>query len=91
MEAEKQLSDKKVYQEVSNSEIILSKLAEMSNKIFGSLKKKKLYISKFYFLPKIYKKLHNVPARPVILKCGTPKENCSEFFDYHLKPLKQRG
>ena len=30
MEAEKQLSDKKVYQGVSNGENILSKLAEMS-------------------------------------------------------------
>ena len=40
MEAEKQLSDKKVYQEVSNSENILSKLAEMSNKMFSNLKKR---------------------------------------------------
>ena len=40
MEAEKQLSDKKAYQEVSNSQIILSKLAEMSNKVFSSLKKR---------------------------------------------------
>ena len=40
MEAEKQLSDKKVYQEVSNSENILSKLAEMSNKMFSSLMKR---------------------------------------------------
>ena len=39
MEAEKQLNDKKVYQNVSNSENILSKLAEMSNKMFSSLKK----------------------------------------------------
>ena len=40
MGAEKQLSDKKVYEEVSNSENILSKLAEMSNKMFSSLKKR---------------------------------------------------
>ena len=40
MEAEKQLSDKKVYQEVSNSKKILFKLAEMSNKMFSSLKKR---------------------------------------------------
>ena len=39
MEAEKQLNDKKVYQEVSNSENILSKLAEMSNRMFSNLKK----------------------------------------------------
>ena len=39
MEAEKQLSNKKVYQEVRNSENILSKLAEISNKMFSGLKK----------------------------------------------------
>ena len=39
METEKQLSDKKVYQEVSNSANILSKLAEMSNKMFSNLKR----------------------------------------------------
>ena len=40
MEAGKQLSDKKVYQEVSNNENILSELAEMSNKIISNLKKR---------------------------------------------------
>ena len=40
MGAEKQLSDKKIYEEVSNSENILSKLAVMSNKMFSSLKKR---------------------------------------------------
>ena len=39
MEAEKQLSDKKVCQEVSNSENILSKLAEINNKMFSNLEK----------------------------------------------------
>ena len=39
MEAEKQLSDDKIYQEVSNSQNILLKLAEMSNKMFHSFKK----------------------------------------------------
>ena len=106
MEAEKQLSDKKVYQEVSNSENILSKLAEMSNKVFNSFKKrgyitekqlkyfsyeyrKATNFGKLYFLPKIHKRLHNVPGRPVILNCGTPTEKWSEFLDYHLKPLMQ--
>ena len=36
----KKLSDKKVYQEASNSENILTKLAEMSDKMFSSLKKR---------------------------------------------------
>ena len=39
-EAEKQLGDKKFYQELSNSENNLSKLAEMSNKMFSILQKR---------------------------------------------------
>ena len=35
---------------------------------------------KLYILPKIHKRLHNVPDRPVILNCDTPTEKCSEFF-----------
>ena len=107
-EAEKQLSDKKVYQQVSNSEKVLSKLAKMSNKIIINLKKrgyitekqlkyfsyeyrKATNFGKLYFLPKIHKRLHNVPGRPVFSNCGTPTEKCSEFLDYYLKPLMQKG
>ena len=52
MEAEKQLSGKKVYHKVSNSENILSKLGEMNNKMFSSLKKRGYIIEKQlkYFL-----------------------------------------
>ena len=39
MEAEKQLSDKKVCQEVSNSENKLSNLAEINNKMFSNFEK----------------------------------------------------
>ena len=35
--------------------------------------------------------MHNVPGQPVILNYSTPTEKCSEFLDYHLKPLMQRG
>ena len=45
MEAEKQQSDNKIDQEVSNSQNILLKLAEMSNKVFHSFKKT-IYIRK---------------------------------------------
>ena len=108
MEAEKQLSDKKVYQEANNSENILSKLEEMSNKMFSNLKKrgyitekqlkyfsyeyrKATNFGKLYFVPKIHKRLQNVQVRPFISNCGTPTEKCSEFLDYHLKPLMQNG
>ena len=40
LEAQKQLSDPRVYQDVGNSENILPKLSEANNKMFGSLRKK---------------------------------------------------
>ena len=48
-------------------------------------------LGKLYFLPKIHKKLHNVPGRPVISNYGTPTENTSEFLDHNLKSLMQSG
>ena len=44
----------------------------------------------FYLLPKIYKRLHNVPGRSVISNCGFYTENISSFLDYHLQPLAQK-
>lgn len=46
---------------------------------------------KMYLLPKIHKRLCNVPGRPVISNCGTPTEKVSEFLDYHLKPVLRAG
>ena len=43
---------------------------------------------RFYLLPKIHKRLHDVPGRPVILNCGYYTENISSFF--HLQPLAQK-
>ena len=48
-------------------------------------------LGKLCFLPKIHKRLFNVPGRPVISNCGTPTEKASEFLDYHLKPVMQRS
>ena len=48
-------------------------------------------LGKLYLLPKIHKRLHNVPGRPVISNCGTPTEKASEFLDFHLKSLMQSG
>ena len=39
IEAEKQLSDTKVYRDVSNTKNILSKLSEVNNEMFNSLKR----------------------------------------------------
>ena len=41
----------------------------------------------FYLLPKIHKRLHDVPGRPVISNCNYYTENISSFLDFHLQPL----
>ena len=46
--------------------------------------------ARFYLLPKIHKRLHDVPAKPVISNCGYYTENISPFLDYHLQPLAQK-
>ena len=53
--------------------------------------KKVSNLEKLYLLPKVHKKLHNVPERPVISNCGIPTEKASKFLDYHLKPIMHRG
>ena len=42
-----------------------------------------------YVLPKIHKRLFNVPGRPVISNCGSPTEEVSESLDSHLKGIMQ--
>ena len=48
-------------------------------------------MEKLYFLPKIHKRLSNVPGRPVISNYGTPAENVSEFLGIHLQPIMRKG
>ena len=48
-------------------------------------------MGKLYLLPKIHKRLENVPGRPVISNCGAPTEKASEFLDFHLKSVMQNG
>ena len=44
-------------------------------------------LGRFYLLPKIHKRLENVPGRPVISNCGVATEKISEFVDFHLQPI----
>ena len=53
--------------------------------------KKACILGKLYLLPKIHKRLFNVPGRLVISNCGTPTEKVSEFLDHHRKPVMQKG
>ena len=94
LEAEKQLRDKKVYRDVEYNVNILKDLAEASNEMFSGLRyeyRKATNFGKLYLLPKIHKRLFNVPGRPVISNCGNPTEKCSKFLDYHLKPVMKNS
>ena len=45
---------------------------------------------RFYLLPKIHERLHDMSEGPVISNCGYYTENISSFLDYHLQPLAQK-
>ena len=47
-------------------------------------------MGRFYMLPKIHKRLFDVPGRPVISNSGYFTENISAFVDYHLQPLARQ-
>ena len=99
-EAEKQLGDSDVYKEVPDDlEPLISTIHRKIEKIRtrGDLKKETVKyfevkdpkFARFYLLPKIHKRLNNVPGRPVISNCGYYTENISVFLDFHLQPLAQ--
>ena len=41
-------------------------------------------------LPKVHKRLYDVPRRPVISDCGFYIEINSFFIEFHLEPLAQK-
>ena len=98
-EVYKQLGEPSVYELVQNNlvEIICKRVYEkldcLKNKgsISGDNRK---YLSsrdgklgRLFLLPKIHKRLIDVPGRPVISNCGTPTGKLSEFVDFHLQPI----
>ena len=65
-------------------------ITEKELKCFKIDFKKATNLSKLYLLPKIHKRLSEVPGRPVISNCRTPTE-VSEFLDRELKSVMQEG
>ena len=76
-EAEKELGDEQVYEKVPNdaapllktiNEVIakIRKRGDLEKDNLGSFIMKDPKFAGFYLLPKIHKRLHNVPGRPVI-------------------------
>ena len=100
-EAYRQLNDKEVYEQFSDDSSVLANiLMKALEKIClrGDLPKDTLdyflvkdpKFARFYLIPKIHKRLHDMPGRPVISNCGYYTENISSFLDYQLQPLAQK-
>ena len=49
-----------------------------------------LILRKVYLLPKIHKKLFNVPGRPVLSNCGSPTEKVLGFLESHPKGIVRK-
>ena len=64
-------------------------ITEKELKYFTYEYQKATNLGKMYLLPKIHKRLSNVPGRPVISNCGTPTEKVSEFLVFQLKSVIQ--
>ena len=97
-EAENQLGDKDIYEEVCNDpgpltstiHEAIEKIRKRGNLNADTIKYfmvKDPMFTRFYLLSKIHKRLHDVPSRPVISNCGHYTENISSFLDFHLQPL----
>ena len=67
------------------------KITEKPLKYFTIEHKKATNLGKMYLLPKIHKRLYDVPGRPVISNCEKPTEKTSEFLDYLLMEVMQNS
>ena len=65
-------------------------ITEKEKKYFKFNFKKATNVGKLYLLPKIHKRLSNVPDT-VISNCGTPTEKVLEYLDHHLQPVMKEG
>ena len=91
------LKDVDLVKLVEKSNIIFQSLrkrkliTEEELKYFIYKYKKTTNFGKMYLLPKIHKRLVNVPGRLIISNCGTPTEKASEFLDHHLQRIMSPG
>ena len=94
-ECQLQLSNKSFYKEVER-DALQGVMQKIRNTVLDMLRKKKidkklfnylLLLGRFYLLPKIHKRMTNIPGRPVIFSNGTSTENRSSYLDCHLQSL----
>ena len=101
-ETKNQLNDKNVYEELTRNvegplekiiKTVLKKIRDrrdISDSTLDYFLVNNPKLVRFYLLPKIHKRLQNVPGRPVISNSGYYTENISAFLEFHLKPLAQK-
>ena len=101
-ETKKQLNDENVDKELTGDvegplekiiKTVLKKIrdrTDTSNSTLDYFLVNNPKLGRFYLLPKIHKRLQNVPGRPVISNSGYYTENISAFLEFHLKPLAQK-
>ena len=101
-EASKQFEDKEVYLEFPNDSSALltlylnllkkiRKRGDLSQDTLNYFLVKDPKFARIYLLPKIHKRLYDVPLRPVISNCGFYTENISLFLEFHIQPLAQKA
>ena len=66
-------------------------ISDKEPKYFSFDHKRASNFGKLHLLPKIHKKLFNVPGQPVISSCGTPTEKASGFLYGNLKTIMQES
>ena len=66
-------------------------ISETKLKYFTYNFKKATNFGKLYFIPKIHKKLTNVPGTAIVSNCGTPDEEVLEYLDFVRKPVIEDG
>ena len=101
-EAEKQLSDKRFYQETredltpTHRNLIIKEIQKLYDN-FQIGDKCKDYLldggertAQFYLLPKVHKNILPPPGRPILSANDCPTEKISALVDHFLKPLVQK-
>ena len=98
MAAKKQLSCKENYEEVSSDPFLLIKTinkirrrGNISSNILDCFDVENPKFGRFYLLPKIHKRMYNIPGRPAISNCGFYTGNISAFLDHQLKPIAMQA
>ena len=98
-EAERQLRDTNTYQSMKKDRTnethvevntLIDQMVEnkeITSKVGGILRVKKVRTPHIYFLPKIHKEKRPPPGRPIISANGCATEKISAFVDIFLRPL----